>query len=233
MKKIHKVEKITDLKDMFNRAAIKYAQRPAYMFKTDEPDKFKKILYKEFKEDVDELKTQIDDISEPLNYYNPNIEYDYRKSDGSVINYGVTVNNDGSVSYTRYANQSGQILLKSKDSSNILKAGTYTLSARVTIDDGITLPVAFYEFQTRVGFQSEVFTARMKTERGGNVNAEGRTGWVSATFTLAEDGIFAFEVMPKRAVADDDHPVIIDYIMINAGEYLAEYSVVSLVFRVV
>ena len=62
MKKIHKAEKITDLKDMFNKAATKYAERPAYMFKTDEPEKFGKILYKEFKADVDALGTTLIDL---------------------------------------------------------------------------------------------------------------------------------------------------------------------------
>ena len=59
MKKIHKVEKITDLKDMFYKATEKYAERPAYMYKTDEPGKFRKILYKEFRKDVDSLGTTL------------------------------------------------------------------------------------------------------------------------------------------------------------------------------
>lgn len=62
MKKLHKVEKITDLKEMFNRAAEKYANKPAYLYKTDEPGKFREILYKQFKEDVDALGTKLIDL---------------------------------------------------------------------------------------------------------------------------------------------------------------------------
>lgn len=62
MKKLHKIEKITDLKEMFNRAATRYANKPAYLYKTDEPGKFREILYKQFKEDVDSLGTKLIDL---------------------------------------------------------------------------------------------------------------------------------------------------------------------------
>jgi len=59
MKKIHKFEKITDLKDMLNKSAEKYADKPAYIYKTETPGEFSHILYKELKEQVDSLGTML------------------------------------------------------------------------------------------------------------------------------------------------------------------------------
>ncbi len=56
---IHEFEKFTDLKDMMNKSAEKFADKPAYVFKTDEPGKFKEISYKQFKNDVDSLGTAL------------------------------------------------------------------------------------------------------------------------------------------------------------------------------
>lgn len=57
--KLNKFEKFTDLKDMINKSAEKFADRPAYIFKTKEPGKFDEILYKEFKEMIDSLGTSL------------------------------------------------------------------------------------------------------------------------------------------------------------------------------
>ena len=59
MKKIHKYEKITDLKDMLTKSAEKFADKPAYIYKTETPGEFRKILYKELKEQVDGLGTML------------------------------------------------------------------------------------------------------------------------------------------------------------------------------
>ena len=61
MKK-HKIEKITDLKDMLNKIYEKYGNKPAYRYKTDEPGKFREILYKQFKEEIDDLGTALIDL---------------------------------------------------------------------------------------------------------------------------------------------------------------------------
>ena len=60
--KLNKFEKFTDLKDMLNKSAEKFADRPAYVFKTETPGEFKNILYKELKEDVDALGTSLINI---------------------------------------------------------------------------------------------------------------------------------------------------------------------------
>lgn len=56
---VHEFEKITDLKDMLNKTADKFGDKAAYVFKTEEPGKFKEITYKQFKNDVDGLGTAL------------------------------------------------------------------------------------------------------------------------------------------------------------------------------
>ena len=56
---IYEFEKFIDLKDMLNKSAEKFAERPAYVFKTEEKGKFKEITYKEFKNNVDSLGTAL------------------------------------------------------------------------------------------------------------------------------------------------------------------------------
>lgn len=56
---IYEVEKFADLKEMLNKTVEKFADRPAYVFKTQEVGKFKEITYKEFKNDVDAIGTAL------------------------------------------------------------------------------------------------------------------------------------------------------------------------------
>ena len=56
---LYEVEKITDLKDMINKSVKKYADRPAYVFKTDKKGEFKKVTYKQLKNDIDSLGTAL------------------------------------------------------------------------------------------------------------------------------------------------------------------------------
>ena len=59
MKKINKYEKITDLKDMLNQSAEKFNDKAAYIFKTETQGEFRKISYKQLKEQVDSLGTML------------------------------------------------------------------------------------------------------------------------------------------------------------------------------
>lgn len=56
---IYEVERITDLKDMINKSVDKFADRPAYVFKTDKKGKFKEITYRQLKNDIDNLGTSL------------------------------------------------------------------------------------------------------------------------------------------------------------------------------
>ena len=54
---IHEIVEITDLKDMLKKSGDLYGDRPAYRFKTEEPEKFDIITHKEYREMVDSLGT--------------------------------------------------------------------------------------------------------------------------------------------------------------------------------
>ena len=58
-KPIHKFTEFTDLKDMLKKSEEKFGDRPAYVYKTEEPDKFKEITYKEFIDDINSLGTDL------------------------------------------------------------------------------------------------------------------------------------------------------------------------------
>ena len=51
--------KFTDLKDMLNQTGEVYADRPAYIFKTEEKGKFRIITHKEFRENINALGTTL------------------------------------------------------------------------------------------------------------------------------------------------------------------------------
>lgn len=59
---VHKVPKYENLKEMLKKSGEKFGDRPAYIFKTEEPGKFKKITHKEFREDVNNLGTALVDM---------------------------------------------------------------------------------------------------------------------------------------------------------------------------
>ncbi len=58
-KPIHEFTKFTDLKDMLTRSGEKIGDRPAYIFKTEEPGKFREITHKEFRDEINALGTKL------------------------------------------------------------------------------------------------------------------------------------------------------------------------------
>lgn len=62
-KGIHDYVKITDLKDMLNKSAKAYVDKPAFRFKTNEPGVFNDISYKEFSNQVNALGTALVNLS--------------------------------------------------------------------------------------------------------------------------------------------------------------------------
>ena len=54
-----KTMKYIDLKDMLKQTGEAYGDRPAYMFKTEEPGKFKTITHKEFRDEINDLGTAL------------------------------------------------------------------------------------------------------------------------------------------------------------------------------
>ncbi len=51
--------KYTDLKDMLKKSGEAYGDRPAYIFRTEEPGKFREITHKEFRDEIDALGTAL------------------------------------------------------------------------------------------------------------------------------------------------------------------------------
>ena len=58
-KPIHEYTEFTDLKDMLKKSGDKYGDRPAYVFKTKEPGKFREITHKQFRDDINSLGTAL------------------------------------------------------------------------------------------------------------------------------------------------------------------------------
>ena len=59
MKKLNEFHKVANIKDLLNQSAEKFADRPAYIFKTDKPGEFRTTKFRELKEDVDALGTSL------------------------------------------------------------------------------------------------------------------------------------------------------------------------------
>ena len=58
-KPIHEFMKFTDLKDMLQKTGEAFGDRPAYVFRTEEPGKFMQITHTEFRDDIKALGTQL------------------------------------------------------------------------------------------------------------------------------------------------------------------------------
>ncbi len=55
----HEFMEFTDLKDMLKKSGEAYGDKDAYVFKTDNPEEFRKITHKEFRDDIDYLGTAL------------------------------------------------------------------------------------------------------------------------------------------------------------------------------
>ena len=58
-KPIYNVMKFDNLKEMLQKSGEKFGDRPAYIFKTEQPGKFKEITHKEFREEINSLGTSL------------------------------------------------------------------------------------------------------------------------------------------------------------------------------
>ena len=59
---VHKMPKYKNLKEMLEKSGQMYGDRPAYLFKTEEPEKFKEISHKQFREEINYLGTALIDM---------------------------------------------------------------------------------------------------------------------------------------------------------------------------
>ena len=58
----HEFMKFTDLKDMLKKSGEAFGDKTAYVFKTENPEVFKEITHKEFRNDIDYLGTKLVDM---------------------------------------------------------------------------------------------------------------------------------------------------------------------------
>ena len=58
-KPIHEFVEFKDLKDMLKKSGEKYGDRPAYIFRTDVPGKFREITHREFRDEINALGTKL------------------------------------------------------------------------------------------------------------------------------------------------------------------------------
>lgn len=58
-KKLHKCNKITNLKDMINQSAKQFGDKPAFKYKTSVPGEFNVITYNQFLDDINALGTKL------------------------------------------------------------------------------------------------------------------------------------------------------------------------------
>ncbi len=56
---IYKVEKYENLKEMLNKTGEKFGKRPAYIYKTDTPGKYREITHEQFRNEVNSLGTAL------------------------------------------------------------------------------------------------------------------------------------------------------------------------------
>lgn len=61
-KPVHKMPKYENLKEMLEKSGEIYGDRPAYLFKTEEPEKFREITHREVREDINHLGTALIDM---------------------------------------------------------------------------------------------------------------------------------------------------------------------------
>lgn len=61
-KPIHKAPKYENLKEMLEKSGQMYGDRPAYLFKTEEPGKFREITHKKYREEINCLGTALVDM---------------------------------------------------------------------------------------------------------------------------------------------------------------------------
>lgn len=171
---------------------------------------------------VGALKESVSEVSAEYNLYDPTAAYTQTDRNGASRN-GYTINADGSIRCIRSNGQYGTLFLV--DNTRTLKAGTYTISGKMTCTKpGLTSTKV--TLQIGLGAGASIGTD-MTTERGGDTVITSGTaeGWFVRTFTLEEDKTFAFMCIPWASTSvDASYPATISNLMITEGSNLPEYS---------
>lgn len=162
------------------------------------------------------------------NWYDPKDAYKaYDANASSSRDSYVTHNNDGSFTVTASNNSTGQVIIISTNAGKKLKAGKYTLSARITLNENLTDSTTAREAVIRVGrAYSTQQTVSLTTERGGDteISTSAKVGWVKGTFDVSAEEVFSFETIIKSsALGSGTYPYVVDNIQIIAGSEVGTY----------
>lgn len=173
-------------------------------------------------DEISDLKEDLNEITEPYNLYNPNDTFIQTNNSGVSRN-GYTVNADGTITGIRTNGQYGSLFLVNE--SKTLKAGKYTISCKITLNEEATGNNRI--ITTRIGRSTSNQFVPMTTERGGstNITTSDFVGWIKATFTLSTDETFAFMVLPNGSgLASSSKPYLISDLQIEYGNVMRDYS---------
>lgn len=174
--------------------------------------------------EVSDLKSEISDIGEPANLFNPSDTFKITNASGVTQGSGYIVNSDGTIEAYGSNNNHGQRYLASTDPLKKFKAGTYTISGKITLD--VSATDKSREVVVMVGYGSSVFVP-LTTERGGNTQVanSAKTGYFRRTLTLDSDADFAFEVWARYPeMSSGTMAMVVSEFMIEKTADLRDYT---------
>ena len=196
-----------------------------YILKT--PENTNGNVLKSFLNDV-ESGSNLDDfivisqITEPYNLYDPCAAYTITDaSQTGKAGYSVD-SGTGSITVTR-ALGDGQKYIRYADKT--LKAGTYTLSGKVTLHSNAA--DGNRTMCCNIGYEKTWQQVNLTTERGGsqNIGSSDKEGWFSCTVTLSYDQVFSFEAIPwSISVCNSNLPAVLSNVQIIEGADIGAYS---------
>ena len=161
-------------------------------------------------------------ITEPYNLYDPCAAYTVTDaSQTGKVGYSVD-SGTGNITVTR-AQGDGQKYIRYADKT--LKAGTYTLSGKVTLHSNAA--DGNRTMCCNVGYEKTRQQVNLTTERGGsqNIGSSDKEGWFSCTVTLSYDQVFSFEAIPwSTTVCNSNLPAVLSNVQIIEGADIGAYS---------
>lgn len=164
----------------------------------------------------------ISQITEPYNLYDPCAAYTVTDaSQTGKVGYSVD-SGTGSITVTR-AQGDGQKYIRYADKT--LKAGTYTLSGKVTLHSNAA--DGNRTMCCNIGYEKTRQQVNLMTERGGsqNIGSSDKEGWFSCTVILSYDQVFSFEAIPwSAAVCNSNLPAVLSNVQIIGGADIGAYS---------
>lgn len=167
------------------------------------------------------------DVIERVNWFAPGAPYKFVAYDG-VTSRDTYVTNNGDGSFTCKMSHDGIGQVITLNTSGItMPAGTYTMSARVTLNESLPDTTTGRNAYIKIGVDSTGKTVPITTEWGGNTQIADteKVGYVHGTFTLGAASTLAFMVEVENGVlGSTTYPYVVDMIQIEEGEEVSAYD---------